>query len=291
MSLLLMDIGGSSVKYGVWDQAQLKATASFATPATWEAMKSEMVRVQTELAQMFTFTGVAISAPGNVKYAEGYIGGLSAIPYLHNFPILTEWEDLFGLPVTMENDANCAGFAEIWQGDGQNQAVVSFLVIGSGLGGANFVNGQLVRGGHGYGGEFGFSQFYNDQANWSVHGSPVQMANRYNQAQATSVSGKDIFDAAKAGDAVASEYVENFYQTIAKGIFNISFILDPNMFILGGTITNNPDLVPAIQKHVQAMYDAIDIHDMTPTITVGKFGAEANLIGAAAVFYQHYPEV
>ncbi|QBO36481.1 ROK family protein [Periweissella cryptocerci] len=289
MSLLLMDIGGSSVKYGVWNQNQLTATASFVTPATWSAMKSAMVQVQTELAQQFTFTGVAISAPGNVKYAEGYIGGLSAIPYLHNFPILKEWEDLFNLPVTMENDANCAGFAEIWQGDGRNQDVVSFLVIGSGLGGANFVDGKLVRGGHGYGGEFGFGQFYDDQDNWSVHGSPVQMADRYNAANGTAVSGKDIFDAAKNGDTVAKEYVENFYQAIAKGIFNISFILDPDMFILGGTITNNPDLVPSVKKHVQAMYDAIDIADMTPTITVGKFGADANLIGAAAVFYGHYP--
>ena len=74
-------------------------------------MKANLYRVFTELSDADT-KGVAISSPGAVDTEEGVIKGFSAIPYIHHLKIIDELEAMFGLPVTIENDANCAGLAE-----------------------------------------------------------------------------------------------------------------------------------------------------------------------------------
>ena len=62
-----------------------------------------------------SISGVAFSSPGVVDEKSQQILGISAIPYIHHFNIYEELEALFGLPVTIENDANCAGLAEIYE--------------------------------------------------------------------------------------------------------------------------------------------------------------------------------
>lgn len=91
-------------------------------------MKANLYRVFTELSDADT-KGVAISSPGAVDTEEGVIKGFSAIPYIHHLKIIDELEAMFGLPVTIENDANCAGLAESQFGigkDSKNQ-FTSFL--------------------------------------------------------------------------------------------------------------------------------------------------------------------
>ena len=154
--ILTIDIGGTSVKYAAVTDGNLGKISSFETPKTWD----EMVNQLRDVAQNFTnIDGVAISAPGVVKFKDGFISGNSAVPYIHHFPIVDTLEKLFKAPVTIENDANAAGLAEVKQGvaAGANSAI--FVVVGTGVGGAVYLNGQLVRGAHGYGGEFGYSFF------------------------------------------------------------------------------------------------------------------------------------
>lgn len=128
MNLVVFDIGGTSVKYGRYQDSAIDKKGSFPTPKTWEEMKENLHRVFTELSDADT-KGVAISSPGAVDTEEGVIKGFSAIPYIHNFKIIDELEAMFGLPVTIENDANCAGLAESQFGigkDSKNQ-FISFL--------------------------------------------------------------------------------------------------------------------------------------------------------------------
>ncbi|MGH2221013.1 ROK family protein, partial [Enterococcus faecalis] len=75
----------------------------------------------------------------------------SATPYIHHFTIYEELEALFGITVTTENDANCAGLAEIYEGAANGKKEVLFVVIGTGIGGAIFRNGELYKGAHLYG--------------------------------------------------------------------------------------------------------------------------------------------
>ncbi len=155
MAILAFDIGGTAVKYGLWEE-QLSQTNDFPTPATWPEMQQQLMTVFEDVKKTHQITGVAFSAPGAVNTKTGVIGGISAVPYVHHFPIVSQLANLFNLPVTMENDANCAALAEVWQGAAKEVANSLFLVIGSGIGGAVILNRQLVKGPQLFGGEFGY---------------------------------------------------------------------------------------------------------------------------------------
>src|SRR5699024_11964455 len=82
---------------------------------------------------------------------------ISAIPYIHFTPIYDLFEKEFGLPVAIENDANCAGLCEVDRGAAKNGENIVFFVLGTGMGGSIFINRQLHKGSHMYCGEFGMS--------------------------------------------------------------------------------------------------------------------------------------
>lgn len=162
-------------------------------------MKENLYQVFKELSDADT-KGVAMSSPGAVDTEEGVIKGLSAIPYIHRFKIVDELEALFGLPVAIENDANCAGLAESKFGIGQDSKNALYFIIGSGIGGAVCQNGQLYKGSSLFGGEFGYMIIENGKT-LSTLASPVQVADRYAKAHGlTDFSGKDLFDLAKNGN-------------------------------------------------------------------------------------------
>lgn len=80
MKILCFDMGGTAVKYGVWDDEKITKTGSFKTPTTWDEMKQQMRQVATKFADV---EGVGISSPGSVDSKLGVIRGISAIPYMN----------------------------------------------------------------------------------------------------------------------------------------------------------------------------------------------------------------
>ena len=100
---------------------------------------------------------------------------------------------LFGVPVSVENDANCAALAEVWLGAARDVQNALFIVIGSGIGGAVIVNRQLFKGKNLFGGEFGY-MLLDAENTLSRLGSPVQVAERYGKAMEMSdgVVGREV---------------------------------------------------------------------------------------------------
>lgn len=234
MAILVFDMGGSAVKYGVWSQDSLVSKGKFTTPNTWEEMKAQLQQVRTSVNE--EIEGVGISAPGAVNAQERRIDGISAIPYIHGFDIYSELEAAFGVPVTIENDANCAGMAEFYQGAGKEFQQAAFVVIGTGVGGTLFQNGELVRGAHLYGGEFGL-MILDQGKTFSQLGTAVQMAWRYCDrigVDRATITGEEVFQRAEDGDAIAIEEVNKFYRYLAQGLFSIQFAFDPEVIIIGG---------------------------------------------------------
>lgn len=282
--LLVFDWGGSAVKYGLWDGKNLQATAQFKTPATYEALKEGMKKVYDAFSD-YEIDGISISSPGAVNVDKKEIGGVSAIPYIHHFPIFKDLEDYFGLPVQIENDANCAGLAEVYQGVAKGKKEVLFVVVGTGVGGAIFHDGKLLKGAHLYGGEFGL-MILDQGKTFSTLGTAVQMAWRYcdqKQIPRDSVSGKEVFELAEKGDMLAKVEVENFYNYLAQGLFSLQFTLDPEVLVLGGGISAKPGLTEELTKRVNALCDLQEL-DLHPTIIPCKYRNDANLIGAAVNF-------
>ncbi|HCE13020.1 ROK family protein [Enterococcus sp.] len=284
MAILVFDMGGSAVKYGVWTGNELRDKGKFTTPKTWDDMKAQLKGVREEVTA--ALEGVGISAPGAVNAAERQINGISAIPYIHGFDIISELETLFDLPVTIENDANCAGLAEFYQGAGKGFEQAAFVVIGTGVGGTLIHHGQLIRGAHLYGGEFGL-MILDQGKTFSQLGTAVQMAWRYCDRMGIdrdTISGEDVFARSESGDPIAAEEVENFYRYLAQGLFSIQFAFDPEVIIIGGGVSAKAGLLAEIEQRLAVMLAAQGLNDFTPLIKLCDYRNDANLVGAAANF-------
>lgn len=286
MSIVVFDIGGSAVKFGLWQGDALSGKGSFETPKSWGAMKNEMKSVFDGFAKTDSVEGVAISSPGAVDSVAGIIGGISAVPYIHRFPIKAEWENLFGVPVSVENDANCAALAEVWLGAAKDVQHALFIVIGSGIGGAVIVNRQLFKGKNLFGGEFGY-MLLDGENTLSRLGSPVQVAERYGKAMKMPdgvVDGKYLFEKAQEGEPMAVEFVEGMIDALARGIYNLSVSFNPDRVIIGGGVSVREDLIARIGERTAYHLNAHGAEAVDPDIQVCAFRNDANLIGAVAHF-------
>lgn len=289
MAILVFDMGGSAVKYGVWAQDSLVSKGKFTTPNTWEEMKEQLQQVRASVDE--EIEGVGISAPGAVNAQERRIDGISAIPYIHGFDIYSELEAAFGVPVTIENDANCAGMAEFYQGAGKEYQQAAFVVIGTGVGGTLFQNGELVRGAHLYGGEFGL-MILDQGKTFSQLGTAVQMAWRYCDrigVDRTTITGEEVFQRAEDGDAIAIEEVNKFYNYLAQGLFSIQFAFDPEVIIIGGGVSAKKGLLEEVDQRLKKMLADQALNDFVPLIKLCDYRNDANLVGAAANFQALYP--
>ena len=284
MAILAFDFGGSAVKYGIWNGHEITDKGKFTTPKSWDKMKASLLAVYEGIDQ--TIEGVAFSVPGVVDVQKQMIKGISAIPYIHRFNIFKELEELFNLPVAIENDANCAGIAEIYEGVAKGKKEVAFVIVGTGVGGAIFHNGQITKGAHLYSGEFGL-MYLNGGKTFSKLGTAVQMAWRYCErigVEKETFSGEDVFSFAESGDEIATEEVNNFYEYLTQGLFSIQFSLDPEMIVLGGGVSAKKGLLDEVNRRMKEKLAYFELNDFIPKIVIGEFKNDANLIGAAANF-------
>lgn len=282
MTLLAIDIGGTAVKYGIWEQESLRDINSFKTPSTWEEMKSSLRSLFDSLEGI---EGVAISAPGAVDSERGIIGGISAVPYVHHFPIVEELKELFGVPVSIENDANCAALAEIHFGSAKDVNSAAFFIIGSGIGGALSFNHQLVKGPNLFGGEFGYLLIEGEKT-LSTLGSPVVVARDYaaEHGLPEDFSGKDLFALADGGDTTAQAAVDSLYGALAKGIYTLCVTVNPEMVVIGGGLSSRAQILEPIQLKVRELLEETGASDVEVDITFCQYRQDANLIGAVANF-------
>lgn len=285
MALGLIDIGGTTIKLGIWQEQQIIAKSSQPTPDNLADFYMLLTQWVQQMRQQFDLTGIGISSPGAVDQPAGIIRGASAISYIHNFKIVPELEQRFGLPVAIENDANCAALAEVTAGIAQGLQDVVFLVIGTGVGGAIIINGQVRHGQHLLGGEFGY-MLTTDTATVSEAGTAVKMAQYYNQSHHTTLTGQEIFDLAGTGDKDAQQALQQLYHVLAKMIFNLQYSIYPQCFVIGGGISANPALLPGIEKAVDQIMNQVSIATVRPDVRLCQFRAEANLRGAAVNYWQ-----
>ncbi|TGD23551.1 ROK family protein [Companilactobacillus suantsaicola] len=286
--IALIDVGGTSIKYGLWNSAQNELTekGSFETPKDLTGYYAGLEKVVNDFKKEHELSGVAMSTPGAVNKETGVIEGASALPYIHNFKIQQELEKRFALPVTMENDANCAALAEMDSGIAKGLKNLIFLVIGTGVGGAVILDGHVHHGKHLFGGEFGYTLSQDGYKTVSDVSTAVSLAKRYNEAKQTNYSGKEVFDLANNGDELAQKYAQDLYHNLAVTIYNLQYGFDPEMIVLGGGISQADFLIPNIEKEIQKILDEVKIAPFMPVIKSCQYHNDANLIGAYVDFKQ-----
>ncbi|ARM72413.1 transcription regulator [Listeria monocytogenes] len=284
MTILAFDMGGTAVKYGVLTtQGEILEKGKFATPDNLDEMIQLLVNVKENYA--YSFQGAAFSCPGAVNNETGIIGGASAIPYIHNFPFKQLLEEKLGLPVTMENDANCAALAEVWIGAAKDKQDIIFMILGTGVGGAVIRDGKVHHGTNLHGGEFGYMLMDRDGNTLSDLGTVVNAATRISkrlELPAAEVDGHRVFKLRSEGNSVAKEELETMFYFLARSIFNLQYALDPEMVVIGGAISERSDFITELNSSVDEVKASVPIATIRPVVVRCQFGNDANLIGATA---------
>lgn len=276
MKLMAFDLGGTSVKYGTYVKDELIDKGSFVTPNSLEELMEKMTSVMNKQEKI---EGVAISAPGSVNQKDRVIEGISAIPYIHFTPIYDLFEKEFGAPVAIENDANCAGLCEVERGAAKDGKNIVFFVLGTGMGGSIFINRQLHTGSHMYGGEFGMSLNSNGETG-SKNGTLVAATNKYNEEMGTNLDGIQLLDLYDQGQPEAVKTIDQMFNAIAEILYNVQVIIDPDIIVLGGGISNRASLSEELAERMDKHLEELDILGAKPQIVNAQYKNDANLYGA-----------
>ncbi|MGL5124826.1 MAG: ROK family protein [Fusobacteriaceae bacterium] len=284
-NLVVFDLGGSSVKYGIVNfLGDLILKDSFPTPKdSFSTLLNLMVTTIKSLSS-FSPVGVAISAPGAVDSSKGIIKGISSINYIHNFEIKKKFEKAFNLPVSIENDGNCLILAELWKGNGKEFQNIVSLVLGSGIGGAVIQNGTLIKGKNFQSGEFGYI-LLKENKTWSSLCSTTSLVESARKiTNNPNLNGKTLLDLDLKENLEVRKLLEIYYINLVKGIYNLQCSFDTDTFIIGGGISSNNIFLENILKVLDEFYDSLEIKVEKPFIQKAFFENDANLIGAAYNF-------
>lgn len=284
MAILSFDIGGSSVKYAVIEKTgKILAKGKKTTPQEKEEFFRLIENVAASYRRAYTIEGAGFSFPGAVDDVSGVIGGSSALPYIHDFPIRQELERRLSLSAALENDANCAALGESWLGVGKEHEDLVFLVIGTGIGGAVVKGKRIHHGKHLHGGEFGYMVSDTSHRILSDMGSTRILAERVADAKGLpreEMDGRKAFALADAGDADALQAVSAMYEALAMAIYNLQYAIDPEIFVLGGAVSERPGFAEEIGKRVDIILKDVGVARIRPIIRPAQFGNDANLLGA-----------
>ena len=284
MDLAAIDIGGTTIKIATWKDGKLQDKHAVNTPKDLNIFYDILTAEVNKIKQNTKIKGVAISSPGAVDQKNGIIGGSSALPYIHNFKIVDELKKRFELPVSIENDANSAALGELAEGAGKGSDSMAFFVIGTGIVGAIIINQKVWHGAHLFGGEFGYMSIGTKSV--SDLASPVAMANRYNERTGKKLDGKTVFALADEDDPVASDERQTLIHSLALAIYNVQQSFDPDKIVIGGGISNNPELIPLLNREIDYIRKQVNPASIKPEIVLCSLKSNANLRGAVADFEQ-----
>lgn len=205
---------------------------------------------------------------------------------------------LGGLRVQVGNDANVAALGEIWMGTAKGCRSAVMVTLGTGVGGGVVADGKLIEGAHGAGGEIGHitvNPQETAQCGCGKHGCLEQYSSATGVVRCMNklleqnpdvpctlrgrdFAAKDVFDAARSGDKLAQQEVEDMTLTLALALGNIAAITDPEMFLVGGGVARAGDvLLEPLSRHYQA--NAFLSCRNTP-IRLASLGNDAGIYGA-----------
>jgi len=289
---LSFDIGGTHVKWGLLDDKGEILENDYFSSNSGDGdtiLKGMREKIRLFISQI---EGVAISAPGFIHPSTGYIKQGGAVRAFDNLPLQDILEKEFSIPFSIENDVNCVALAEKWLGNGQTLTDFICLTVGTGLGGALFLNDQLYRGHSFQAGEFGYmitNGFNSKTASGdslstlaSLRGLREEFATHYS-LQLNDVTGEKVFQAYDERDPAAIKIVDCFYQSLAIGIYNITSVLNPEKVLIGGGITNRPSFMKELKNHLTEIDKIFHVK-----IDRCYFKNDAGLVGALAFHKMKY---
>ena len=258
-----VDLGGTTVKMGLFDtegnvsdkweiKTRKEDNGSKILPDIAEAIKKKMAEKGIEKNDV---VGVGIGVPGPVD-GNGVIYKAANLGW-GEFSVKEELSKLLeGIPVEAGNDANVAALGEMWKGGGAGYKNLVAVTLGTGVGGGIIVEGKILTGATGAGGEIGHIHIVDDEPDacgCGNHGCLEQYAsatgisrlakrrlakdNKPSSLRNGDLSAKAVFDAVKAGDELAKEIAVQFGHYLGKGLAAIACVVNPEIFVIGGGVS------------------------------------------------------
>ncbi|MDO4276593.1 MAG: ROK family protein [Eubacteriales bacterium] len=281
-----IDIGGTAIKYGLLDRnANILERYETAT----EAHKGGAAILEKTLAIVRGFrekdrlAGVCISTAGMVDVEKGEI--FYAAPLIPeyagtNFKAAIEKE--FCIPCEVENDVNCAGLAESVSGAAKGTGSSLTLTIGTGIGGCIVIDGKVYHGFSNSACEVGYMHMAG--SDFQTLGAASILTRKVSVLKgedAQAWDGYAVFKAAREGDTVCCQAIDEMADILGMGIANICYVLNPEVVVLGGGIMAQEDFLKERMEAALKKYLVSGIAEKTSL----KFARHRNDAGMLGAFY------
>ena len=299
-----VDIGGTTVKLGYFDTAgnlldkweittRKEDQGSNILPDVAASIEK---KIKDAGIQREDIIGVGVGAPGPIDN-DGVVYKAANLGW-GVFSIKDTLEDILRLPVMAGNDANVAALGEMWKGGGQGYKDLVVVTLGTGVGGGIIVNGKMLTGVRGAGGEIGHIHVENDEQDCCGCGNKgcleqyasatgvtrlarkkLESTTQETVLRNTTLSAKSIFDAVKAKDPVAMEIADQFGQYLGVGLAAVACVTNPEAFVIGGGVSKAG---PVLFDYIKPYYQKAVFHaSRDAKFELATLGNDAGIYGAA----------
>lgn len=291
-----IDLGGTSIKYAVvlpdgavlWESRRPSQARHSAGRIIQHVIDAATEAREAALALGSEPVCIGIGTPGIVDVQTGTVlGGADNLADWEQIPLADLVQKAVGLPVFVDNDAKLMGLGEYAYGGNQHYRHLLFFTIGTGIGGAIFIHGQLYRGRRNAAGEFGsiMMRYRGQDAYWEEFASTAAMVGEYRRRVEDPdlqqpADGRYIFDRYRQGEPLATEVVLEHARLVGYGVAGYINVFNPERIVIGGGISEaGEDYIQLIDAAARkyAMRDCSEGVE----IVAARLGNKAGFLGAA----------
>ncbi len=293
-----VDFGGTKIEAAALDRdgaflARLRAPNPGSYAAAVETVRDLVSKVEREAGGR---GAVGVGAPGSVSPRTGVIRNANST-WLNGRPFREDLEAALERPVALANDANCLALSEAADGAAVGGRTVFAVIIGTGCGGGVVVDGRLIEGANGVGGEWGHVPLpWAKPGEWpgprcwcgqsgclETWVSGTGLRRDYAETAGRELTGEAIVDLARVGDAEAAAAFERYIDRLGRALAMVVNLIDPDVFVFGGGVSNAPELY----DRLPAMVEAYVFSDTwSARLVPAKWGDSSGVRGAARLWSQ-----
>lgn len=285
-----VDFGGTKIEGALLDSTgEILIRRRVANPGDYpgaiRVVADLTARIEQEAGHPARVVGVGI--PGSPSPATGLIRNANST-WLNGKPFVADLKAALGRPVRVENDANCFALSEAIDGAAAHGRVVFGVIIGTGCGGGVVVDRKVIEGKNGIGGEWGHTPLpwarpdEITERHWCGRfGCLEQWVSGSGFRAWSGMSAKEADEAARAGDPKARVALDLLADRLARGLAVVMSIVDPDVIVMGGGVSNIESLYPSIRGKLSA-YAFSDV--VRTELVKNKHGDSSGVRGAAWLF-------
>lgn len=304
-----VDVGGTSIKFGLVDQeGAILERLTLPTPvgsgedAVVDAIaKGIAALIEQSSIEDTRVLGVGIGSPGYLDKEAGMVMLAPNIGWSY-YPLKEKLEERMKFPVWIDNDANLAAVGERWKGAGQLAKHMIMVTLGTGVGGGIIVNGEIVSGVNGVGGEIGHitvnpngalcgcKKFGCLETESSATAIKRKALLAVEQGQETTlqhvyrekgeISPRDVAEAAKLGDAISVQIYNEASYYLALALSGLANSLNPEKILIGGGVERAGEV---LYQPLRQYFSRFTLPEAVKAVSIepARLGNDAGMIGAA----------